>query len=475
LLNAQSRLIAARPRLLTMEDPETYLRALTAPLAWMEEGSSLPVTRFSLEAVANAFVVLGLLPAQRAEEILAAQRPIVEAAGFRVGLPIGELSVDADARAFQEARTGAPNGPRLTPLAVGAGPVRFRLAGHDITITSVTLTPEGIWVRYYGDAQEGDRSEAGAIAGEVTDEITEVSMVDDTGRTYLVSPDNVRGHAYGHVRRRSESGRPLWIPAGDFLVVPTSGEAAAGAGRPGVRWLEFSAGSGEGTGPVRVEIRPPAAVPTGTAEPAWPTPAEAYLAELAPVYHWSIGSFETGSVDLDAPEIVATVAGALLAVGALPPGSALLEASQYRERRPARADWQTSVKYLWVDGARERMRRAGHASGAGLAVPLPLQQAVAVVENISAYEDLVSVQLYGHPWVARGSFPTITPNFRVTAVDDTGVQHEGMPDGSSHSHAYDGTGSFWFWPPVPTQAKQLRVIVSTLWEAAWALIDIPGR
>jgi hypothetical protein len=50
-----------------------------------------------------------------------------------------------------------------------------------------------------------------------------------------------------------------------------------------------------------------------------------------------------------------------------------------------------------------------------------------------------------------------------------------MPDGSSHWHTYDGTGSFWFWPPVPTQAKQLRVIVSTLWEAAWALIDIPGR
>jgi hypothetical protein len=69
----------------------------------------------------------------------------------------------------------------------------------------------------------------------------------------------------------------------------------------------------------------------------------------------------------------------------------------------------------------------------------------------------------------------VTPYFRVTAVDDTGVQHEGMPDSSSHSHAHDGTGSFWFWPPVPTQAKQLRVIVSTLWEAAWALIDIPGR
>jgi hypothetical protein len=40
---------------------------------------------------------------------------------------------------------------------------------------------------------------------------------------------------------------------------------------------------------------------------------------------------------------------------------------------------------------------------------------------------------------------------------------------------HDGRNSFLFWPPAPPQAKQLRVIVSTLWEAAWALVDIPGR
>ena len=458
-----------------MEDPEAYLGALTAPLAWAEEGSPLPVPRFSLEAVANAFVILGLLPAQRAEEILAAQRPVVEAAGFRVGLPIGELSVNAGARAFQEARAGGADSPRWTPLATAAGPVRCRLPGHDITITSATLTPEGIWVRYHGDAQEGGRREADAIGKEVADEITEVSIADNTGGTYLVPPDQVHGGAYGRAGLRSASGRLLWVPGGAFLAVPASGEAASGGGRPAVRWLEFSAGSGQRTGPVRLEIRPPAAVPTGTTEPPWPTPAEAYLAELAPVYDWSIGSFETGSVELDAPEIVAAVAGALLAVGALPPGSALLTAAHYRERRPAHADWQRTVMHTWADYARERVRRAGRANGAGLAVSLPLQQATAVVENISAYEDLVSVWLYGHPWVDEGSFPMIAPCFRVTAVDDTGVEHEGVPDSGSYSPAHDGTGSFWFWPPVPAQAKQLRVIVSTLWEAAWALIDIPGR
>jgi hypothetical protein len=239
----------------------------------MEEGSSLPVTRLSLEAVANAFVVLGLLPAQRAEEILAAQRPIVEAAGFRVGLPIGELSVNAGARAFQEAQAGAASGPRLTPQAVGAGPVRLRFPGQDITITSATVTADGISLRYHGDAQEGNgRDELRAIGQAVADEITQLSITDDRGRTYLVPRDNVSGRLHGHTAVRSASGTPLWIPDGEFLAgpapgVPASGETASGDGPPAVRWLEFSAGSGPGTEPVRLEIRPAAVVPTGTTDP----------------------------------------------------------------------------------------------------------------------------------------------------------------------------------------------------------------
>jgi hypothetical protein len=229
-----------------------------------------------------------VLPAARAEEILAAQRPVLEAAGFRVGLEIEELSVTSEARAFQEARATGGNSPRWTPLAVAAGPVRCRLPGHDLTITSATLTPEGFWLRYHGDAQEGDRREAGAIAQEVADEITELSITDDTGGTYLVPPGQVNGAAYGRAGLRSASGRLLWVPEGEFLAVPVTGEAASGGSRPAVRWLEFSAGPGQGTPPVRLEIRSPSVVPTGTTEPAWPTPAEAYLAELAPVCDWSI-------------------------------------------------------------------------------------------------------------------------------------------------------------------------------------------
>jgi hypothetical protein len=59
--------------------------------------------------------------------------------------------------------------------------------------------------------------------------------------------------------------------------------------------------------------------------------------------------------------------------------------------------------------------------------------------------------------------------------DDTGAEHEGGPGNGSGSPAHEGSGTFWFWPPVDPQARQLWVTVSTLWEAAWALVDIPGR
>src|SRR5260370_20135710 len=148
-----------------MEDPEAYLRALTAPLASARKGSSLPVIRFSLEAVANAFVILGLLPAARAGEILAGQRPVLQAAGFRVGLEIGELGVSPGARGFQEARAAGADSLQRIPLAVAAGPVRCRPRPPNVVITWPPLTPEGLWPRYPGDARASDGGEARAGGG----------------------------------------------------------------------------------------------------------------------------------------------------------------------------------------------------------------------------------------------------------------------------------------------------------------------
>lgn len=228
-------------------------------------------------------MVLGLLPAQRAGEILAAQRPVLEAAGFRVGHQIGELSVSPGARVLAEARAGGADGLPGMPLAVAAGPVRCRLRGHDLVLIWATPTREGIRLRYHGDARESDRHGARAAdrefradGQEITEEITELAVTDDTGGRYLVPAGNVHGIMSG---RRSASGGTIWHPEGEFLAVPAPGQAASRGGRPAIRWLEFSAGSGP---PVRVEMPPPGSVPMGITQPPWPTPAECYLAELAP-------------------------------------------------------------------------------------------------------------------------------------------------------------------------------------------------
>ena len=96
-----------------------------------------------------------------------------------------------------------------------------------------------------------------------------------------------------------------------------------------------------------------------------------------------------------------------------------------------------------------------------------------MIESIAAHDDLVSIELYGHPWVTGEYWPMIAPSFQVRATDDTGAEHRGIPGSGGGSP--EGSWGFWFWPPVPPAAKRIRVTVSTLWEAAWAELDIPGR
>lgn len=109
----------------------------------------------------------------------------------------------------------------------------------------------------------------------------------------------------------------------------------------------------------------------------------------------------------------------------------------------------------------------------GLAARLPLEHATVVIESISARGELVSVQLYGHPWVMGEYWPMITPCFRVRATDDARNEYTGMPGDWHGFPGNEGTGSFFFWPPVPTARKSMQVTVSTLLEAAWADIELP--
>jgi hypothetical protein len=454
---------------MVLQDPEALLRAMMAPLSMARRGEPLPGVPFSREAVANAFVMLGLLPGARAEEILAGYRPELEARGFRLGVLTGELSVVPGALGYHEARAASRADLTGIPLAVATGPVPIAFGGTDLVLTSATLTPGGVKLGLRAVIPDPGQPPRRPISGrpglQLAEEIrfelpgqrfaaevrSGLSVTDDLGRTYRLQPVTW-GDAPG------EPGRRRW--RGEVLAEPQPGGTATGGA---VRWLEFAAAESQ---PVRVDMPAPAAAETGPAEPAWPTPAEAYLAELASARSMTIATGED-SVELDVAKIVAAVADALLWTGALPPDSALLS-----EREAPAPGWQEELAELWARQA-HRQARDNEPERAGLAVTLPLRRATSVIESIAAQDELVTIQLYGHPWISGEYWPMIAPCFAVRATDDTGAEHEGMP--GSGGGRPEGSREFWFWPPVPPAAKRIRVTVSTLWEAAWAELDIPGR
>ena len=440
---------------MVLQDPEALLRAMVAPLGMARRGEPLPGVPFSREAVANAFVMLGLLPEARAEEILAEYRRDLEAKGFRFGVLTGELSLQPGALGYQDAAAMSRDDLSGVPLAVAAGPVTVPFGGTELVVTWATLTPGGVKLRLRAaipDHGQPLRRPVREVPGQrFGDEVrSTLQVTDNLGRRYRLRPMNW-GDSPG------EPGRRRW--RGELLVEPQPAGPATG---DTVRWLEFAVAGGQ---PVRLTMPTPAPAETGPAEPPWPTPAEAYLAELASVPSTSIATGDA-SVQLDNAKIVAAVADALLWTGALPPDSAVLS------ERPVPFGWQEELAHLWA-GQAHRRARDNEPERAGLAVPLPLRRATAVIESIAAQDEFVTIQLYGHPWLSGEYWPMIVPCFAVRATDDTGAEHQGMA--GSGGGRPEGSREFWFWPPVAPAAKRIRVTVSTLWEAAWAELDIPER
>ena len=105
----------------------------------------------------------------------------------------------------------------------------------------------------------------------------------------------------------------------------------------------------------RVALPSPDQVPVGRSDPPWPTPAECYLAALAPVTTISIGT--SGTLAEAGPEetagIVATVADSLIAVGALPVTSTLL-----REFPGSVPGWHAQLAHRWGRRAKATEQRA---------------------------------------------------------------------------------------------------------------------
>ena len=214
-------------------------------------------------------------------------------------------------------------------------------------------------------------------------------------------------------------------------------------------------------------------VRAGTGIPAWPTPAESYLAELATMTtSYSIGTGER-SAEFDSgqlAEIVATVADSLISVGALPVTSKLLQ--EPADNRPR---WQSSLPRRWYFRTRQQDEDDAGAQHYRLDARLPFDHAAVTITNVTRLSELVSIQMIGRPWIDGEYWPMITPCFRVRATDNSGGEHQGMPGDRSRSLSAPatGNGTFWFWPPIETSCRDIRVSVSTLWESAWVDLELP--
>jgi hypothetical protein len=351
-------------------------------------------------AVANAFVMLGLLPEPLAEAILAEHRSALERQGFgdSWGVTWGELTVRPGAHGYWQSRTAGPAGLREVPVLVAAAGVRCPTSAAEVCFEWVKLTSTGLRVSFQVTADDPGGNSPPADAA-MRQAMSDITVTDDTGHSYQLAVEVTR---WSRVRERQEQ---EW--RGQVLVDPDP------ARPPG--WLEFTAAHAGASG--RVVLAPPAQLPVGTSEPPWPTPAECYLAELATVTSYSISTSgsEAAAGPEDVAEIAAKVADSLLAVGALPVTSTLLREFP-ADRAPA---WQAPLVNRW--GLRAHTAaRFEPGEHRGLAAHLPLEHATAVIESISAQGELVGVQLYGHPWVMGEYWPMITPCFRVRATDDAG-------------------------------------------------------
>ena len=229
-------------------NPEGCLRSLTAEaLLWAyPQGPLFPVS-LGVMAVANAFVMLSLLPEPLAEAILAEHRSALERQGFgdSWGVTEGELTVRPGAHGYWQSRTAGPADLREVPVLVAAAAVRCPTSGAEVCFEWVKLTSTGSRVSFRATAADpgGNSPPADAAMRRAMPEIT---VTDDTGHSYDLAVEVTR---WSRVRERQEQ---EWH--GQVLADPDP------ARPPG--WLEFTAAHAGASG--RVALQPPAQLPVGT-------------------------------------------------------------------------------------------------------------------------------------------------------------------------------------------------------------------
>ena len=393
------------------------------------------VSAVSIQAVAHAFAMLGLASAEGAEAAMrqASQPPGIRGAG---GSELGAWP--GPACDYWDMRAHGRHGLAWVPRAVAVGALRFSVAAADLRCDWFRMAQAGLRFQVQAAAVGQQPPARHADMG-----LAELSVADDTGHSYRLRWDG---------GRRSHR---LWM--GEVVAEPISGHERQPP--DDVAWFELAAAGGL---PARVVLAPPQAIQVGSAAPPWPTPAESYLAWLsrqdpAPELGPSGGR-----------EVVAAVAEALVAVGAMPAQSPLLPPMLGRHKRSSHPDLPLTWPHPVHLGTPPDLQIA-------LCAALPFEHAAVVIEGLSAWGEDIQLHLYGWPWVQGQHWPAAIPSFKVRAIDDLGQEHEGHA-GTWHGYgAGEGHGEFTLWPAVPRRAGRLRVVVSTLWEARWADIELPGR
>jgi hypothetical protein len=393
----------------------------------------LRVSAASIQAVAHAFAMLGLVSAEDAE---AAITQADRALGLRAVGGSEPAIWPGPARGYWNMRAQGRHALAWIPRAVAVGALRFSVAAADLRCDWFRLARAGVRFQVQGAAlgQHPPSLHAGM-------DLAELSAVDDAGHSYRLRWDGSRG-----------SGR-LWM--GEVVAEPMSEHE-----RPDdVSWFEL--GTVDGPAARVVFARPPAIL-VGPTAPPWPTPAESCLAWLsrqdpAPEFGRSGGR-----------EVVAAVAEALVSVGAMPAQSPLLPPILGRSERSSHPDLPLTWPHPVRLGTPPDVQIA-------LCAVLPFEHAAAVVVGLSAWGEDIQLHIYGWPWVHDQQWPAAIPSFNVRAIDDLGQEHQGYAGGWRGYGAGEGHAEFTLWPAVPRRAGRLRVVISTLWEARWADIELPSR
>ena len=289
-------------------------------------------TTSELQATATVLVMLDLIAEDQAEAMLQAHRRSLDELGISErGVSIGELTLrPTSAHRFQAARRRPFESLVHRPASVAVPGARVSFLEFDLSIDWLVVAPGGVRGRGTISTRDGRLLP-------MRDPEVSVPCVDDNGRRYDLQLTGVgSGCGSSPLRRQRPPRRALGSPRTRLLI----------------RQLGGSTPQPPGSSPLHIDLRPPRAALSGQAEPDWASPGEWFLAALLPDTHGAEpgATFGIGLDAAGARAVGAAVADALLAVGALPPGSPLLH--EYPEGS-SRWTYDLARRYT------ERVRRPG--------------------------------------------------------------------------------------------------------------------